>query len=120
MADILIIDDDEMIVEIVSELLTDEGHAVRSASDGQQGLDAVAFRAPDLVILDMNMPVMDGYAVASNLRGQPAARRLRILALTGDSTPAAVRAVLEAGCDALVTKPFNADSLIASVRELLK
>jgi CheY-like chemotaxis protein len=119
MADILIIDDDEMMAEIVSELLSDEGHAVRTASDGQLGLDAIASRAPDLIVLDMNMPVMNGYAVARFLRDRPTARRTPILALTGDSTPDAIRAVREAGCDVLVPKPLDADILIASVRDLL-
>ncbi len=120
MADILIIDDDEIMVEIVSEVLADEGHEVRSAADGQQGLDAVAFRAPDLIVLDMNMPVLDGYEVANRLRTQPADRRIPILALTGDSTPAAIQAIRDAGCDALVTKPFDVDTLIDSVRQVLE
>jgi CheY-like chemotaxis protein len=119
MADILIIDDDEMMVEIISELLADEGYTVRAAADGVLGLEEVSRRAPDLILLDMNMPVLDGYAVATRLRDAPELRKPLIVAVTGDTTAAATEAILACGCTAIVPKPLDAEQLIACVADLL-
>jgi CheY-like chemotaxis protein len=119
MGDILIIDDDEMMVEVLSELLADEGYAVRSACNGWRGLAEVERRAPDLIVLDMNMPIMDGFALAREVRVRPCGQSTRILAVTGDTDTPVIRATLEAGCDAFVGKPFDADDLIAAIRGLL-
>jgi CheY-like chemotaxis protein len=121
MADILIIDDDEMMVEIISALLRDEGHQIRAEADGIRGLRAAESRPPDLVVLDMNMPVMDGYAVATSLRrGVGPPRALRIVAVTGESTPGAADAIRAVGCDAIVSKPLDATELLERVAELLR
>ena len=119
MADILIIDDDEMMVEIISELLADEGYTVRAAADGVLGLEEVSRRAPDLILLDMNVLVLDGYAVATRLRDAPELRKPLIVAVTGDTTAAATEAILACGCTTIVPKPLDAEQLIACVADLL-
>ena len=119
MVDILVIDDDEMMVEIISDILLDEGYSVRSAPDGFRGLEEVGRGPPALVVLDMNMPGMDGYEVASRLRRHHGSHGMRILAVTGDISKAAAEAARASGCDALVTKPIDPDELVSRVAELV-
>lgn len=120
MADIFVIDDDDMMVELMSGLLTDQGHKVRSAPEGVAGLDAVSRAVPDLVIVDMNMPGLDGYQVAKRLRADPKTKALRILAVTAHSAAADYDAAYEAGCDAFVAKPLDSANLLKAVDGLLK
>jgi CheY-like chemotaxis protein len=84
MADILVIDDDEMMFEIMSELLLDDSHSLRTATDGAAGLDEMTRALPDLVILDMNMPEMDGYSVARRIRESFPGDAPKILSVTGE------------------------------------
>lgn len=120
MADILIIDDDDLMVEIMADCLGDEGHAVRSALDGPAGLAAAQDRCPALVILDMNLPGLDGREVARRLRAGEATRRVPILAITGDTAAADRDAALQAGCDAFLGKPLDVLRLIDRVSALLR
>jgi CheY-like chemotaxis protein len=109
MADILVVDDDELMLELISDILIDEGHVVRTAADGQACLDAVAQAVPSLLILDMNMPVMDGYAVVRLLREKPRTRPMPIIAVTGMDTSADYDAAYQAGCNAFIAKPVQPD-----------
>lgn len=117
--DILVIDDDDMMLEIIADMLGDAGYTVRTALDGQSGLDALAQSAPALIVLDLNMPVMTGYEVARRVRADPRCSRIPILAASGDGSDAGRDAALAAGCSAMLTKPLDATALVARVRELL-
>jgi len=119
MADILVIDDDDIILELVSELLGDVGHEVRTASDGQSGFDLAILRPPALIVLDMNMPGMDGYEVARRLRENPKTRAIKLLALTAHAQSSEYDDAYKAGCDGFVAKPLHADRLYEKVAELL-
>ena len=119
MADILIIDDDELLIELFSDILTDAGHTIRSATDGASGLAEAARSLPEMIVLDMYMPVLDGYAVVKALRADPATRMLPIVAVTGLNTPADHDAIRQAGCSAFIAKPIQPDHLVAVVRSLL-
>lgn len=119
MADILVVDDDELMIELISDLLIDEGHDVRSAMDGHTGLEAIAKAVPSLLILDMNMPGMDGYKVAQTLRADPAMVVLPIIAVTGMDTSADYDAAYKAGCSAFISKPLQPAQLIEVVERLL-
>lgn len=119
MADILVIDDDSMTLSIMSTVLEEEGHRVRTATDGKQGLEEAQRQVPHLVILDMNMPVMNGYDVARRLRASPATREVPILAATALTGREDYMAAYEAGCNAFLEKPLDAEKLVQRVEELL-
>ena len=119
MADILVVDDDELMIELISDLLIDEGHDVRSAMDGHAGLDAIAKAVPALLILDMSMPGMDGYQVAQTLRANPRTAELPIIAFTGMDASGDYDAAYTAGCNAFISKPLNPAQLTEVVERLL-
>ncbi len=120
MADILVVDDDELMIELISDLLIDEGHDVRSAMDGHAGLDAIAKAVPALLILDMSMPGMDGFQVAKTLKANTATASLPIIAFTGMDTSGDYDAAYKAGCSAFISKPLNPAQLIEVVERLLQ
>ena len=119
MADILVIDDDPAMVMMISELLEDQGHSVRSAPDGIAGLEAIAKEPPDLVVIDMNMPGMDGYKVLEKLRSNEKTMTLPVLAATAHSTATDYDAAYAAGCNGFVAKPLDGKALLRSVSELI-
>ncbi|MBW5421983.1 response regulator [Streptomyces sp. BG9H] len=115
---ILVVDDDPEVRAAVEDALTVEGHLVRGAADGHRALTAVARWEPDLVVLDVLMPVMDGLAVCRRLRA--AGDRTPVLVLTAlDSVSERVDG-LDAGADDYLVKPFALDELVARVRALLR
>ncbi len=114
---ILIIEDDEAIVKVLKRSLIYEGYKVDVAQDGESGLAQVRDNKPDLVILDLMLPGIDGLEVCQQLR---AVENLPILILTAkDSTPDRVEG-LDAGADDYLAKPFELDELLARVRALLR
>ncbi|WP_173976629.1 response regulator [Magnetospirillum sp. LM-5] len=110
------IDDDKVMVEFLANILEDNGDNVRFALDGQTGLDQIVTDIPDLVILDMNLPGMDGYCVAERLRRESATQKLPIIAVTALDSAADYDAAYRAGCSAFISKPVNADHLVEVVR----
>jgi CheY-like chemotaxis protein len=115
MADILVVDDDPIVLAMVGELLRDAGHEVRTARDGQAGLAQAQKKAPHLVILDLNMPRMDGFALAKALRKADATSRVPLIALTSDATLEADRKAYDAGCNGFLAKPLDATRLYEMV-----
>jgi len=110
---VLIVDDDARVRQAIQWALEDEGFSVETAADGQAALEVAARRLPDLVLLDITLPRLDGYAVAQALRRDygPA---LPILAVTADGqAPAKAKRV---GAYAFVRKPFELDDLLAAIR----
>jgi two-component system response regulator MprA len=117
-AAILVVDDDAPIRRMLSRTLAAEGYAVEASPDGGTALAAVERAAPDLVVLDVAMPGIDGFAVARRLRDKGLG--LPILLLTArDGVPDRV-AGLDAGADDYLVKPFAAEELLARVRALLR
>ena len=119
MAEILVIDDDDLILEMLSVLLGDAGHEVRTAADGEAGFAEAVRRPPALVILDMNMPKMDGYTLAKRLRENPATRRAKLLALTAQAQSSQYDDAYAAGCDGFIAKPVDAARLYEKLKALL-
>ena len=119
MADILIIDDDEPIRKLVAVYLQDAGHTVRHAANGQQGLDMAAGAVPDLILLDINMPVMDGTQVMIALRAEMATAKTPVIALSGMSAPEMRDDMHGLGCNAYVSKPINFTVLLSTVGSLI-
>ncbi len=116
-ADILVVDDDRRITSMLRRALRAEGYEVRIANDGSEGLARVRERQPDLVVLDLLMPGIDGLAVCRRLREES---DLPILILTAkDETQDRVRG-LDSGADDYLVKPFALDELLARVRALLR
>ncbi|MEM9593543.1 MAG: response regulator transcription factor [Acidobacteriota bacterium] len=118
---LLMIDDDRKLVGLMREYLEPEGFSFEAAHDGRAGLDAAAARPPDLVILDLMLPEIDGLEVCRRMRrdGSPAAR-VPVLMLTarGDETDRIVG--LEIGADDYLPKPFNPRELLARIRAILR
>lgn len=108
---VLVVDDDASILDTVSSILSGEGYEVVSAASGQEALEAVARKQPGLILLDMRMPVMDGWAVARALRSQGIS--VPIVVMT--AAESAKRWADEVGAEGYLAKPFGLDELLAAV-----
>ncbi len=117
MTKILLVEDHEELWDFLSRRLRRRGFAVVLAHDGQQGLDQVAAEAPDVVLLDMNLPVIDGWTVARTLRGQ--GNKVPVIALTAHAMAADRARALEAGCDDYHPKPIDFDLLLSQIDQAL-
>jgi DNA-binding response OmpR family regulator len=116
---ILIVDDEPNIVISLEYLVKREGWVPSVAADGETAIKAVAEEAPDLVILDVMLPRMNGFEVCRVLRADPRWRALKILMLTAKGRDTEVAKGLGLGADAYVTKPFSTKDLMARIRALL-
>lgn len=110
---VLIVDDDEHILDFLGLALEDEGYLVETAPNGAVALERVAANAPDVILLDLWMPVMDGWQFLREYRGQPGPRAA-VIALTAAQYDPARHTDIDA--DAFLTKPFSLDALIERVR----
>jgi CheY-like chemotaxis protein len=113
---VLVVDDDTSILDTVSSILTGEGYHVVSAATGEEALAAVARKQPALILLDMRMPVMDGWAVARALREQGI--QVPIVVMT--AAESAKRWADEVGAEGYLAKPFGLDDLLATVERFRK
>ncbi|MGI4977902.1 MAG: response regulator [Janthinobacterium lividum] len=121
MTKILLVEDHEELWDFLSRRLRRRGFEVVLAHDGQQALDQVAAESPDIVLLDMNLPVMDGWTVARTLRGQDATRTLPLIALTAHAMAGDDNRAFAAGCNAYHPKPVDFAKLLTQIDdELLK
>lgn len=119
MARILIADDDADIRQLVIYSLADEGHEVSVAKDGQETIDHFSAGPPDLLILDIMMPEMDGYDVLRALEEQESRGDTKILVLTAKGSEHDWKLGYDLGADRYMTKPFDPEELIGTVDELL-
>ncbi|MDY6989277.1 MAG: response regulator [Thermodesulfobacteriota bacterium] len=117
---ILVVDDEEDIVELVSFNLLREGYRVSCASSGEEALRQIASEVPDLIVLDLMLPGIDGLEVAKRLKGSPSTRGVHLVMLTAKSEEADVVIGLELGADDYVTKPFSPRVLVARVKAVLR
>lgn len=117
---VLVIDDQENIIEFIKLGLKYEGFLVESAADGPQGLDAAQRINPDLIILDVMLPGMDGLEVCKNLRHNPTTQDIPILMLTAKDDVRDRIAGLDTGADDYLTKPFSFEELVARIRAILR
>jgi len=114
---ILYIEDNEQNLYLVTFILEKHGYAVFSATDGQEGIDLAASISPDLILLDIQLPRMDGYAVARNLRVNPDLAATPIVAVTSYAMAGDRDKALAAGCTGYIEKPINPDTFMQQVEQ---
>jgi DNA-binding response OmpR family regulator len=116
---ILVVDDEPNIVLSLEFLMKQAGFHVRTASDGEAGLAAIAAEQPDLVLLDVMMPRKNGYEVCQAIRANPDWKAIRIIMLTAKGREVEREKGLALGADDYITKPFSTQEVVERVRELL-
>ena len=120
MAKVLVIDDSRLIAHVAKTILTNRGHEVILAQDGLTGLRAARSEEPDMILLDLIMPVMDGYDVCQRLKERDSTKEIPIIMLTSKAEPSDKVKGLEMGASDYVTKPFDEGELIARVNLQLR
>jgi two-component system, OmpR family, alkaline phosphatase synthesis response regulator PhoP len=119
-AEILVVEDEEEILELVAFNLTKEGYIVRTVTSGEDALREVRKKSPDLVILDLMLPGVDGLEVCRTLKGDSGSRDVPIMMLTAKSEEADIVTGLELGADDYITKPFSRRVLLARIKAVLR
>ncbi len=119
MARILIAEDNAEIRALVSSILVEEGHKVGVAQNGQQALDMMMEDAPDVLVLDIMMPQMDGYTVLKELKSSGIKDTMKIMLLTAKTSESDWVRGYKLGADTYLTKPFDTDELINGIEDLL-
>jgi len=117
---VLIAEDEETIVESLSFLMEKEGYDVSVATDGRTAISMIARDIPDMVLLDVMMPVCDGFEVVRAARNDPNTRQMPIMMLTAKTREVDRRKGLELGVDDFVTKPFSTRDVVSRVKALLE
>lgn len=118
-APILIIDDNEINLKLARVLLTGEGYTVRTAADAESALELLAAWRPRLILMDIQLPRMDGLTLTARLKRDPAHAGLIVIALTAYAMKGDEEKARAAGCDGYVTKPLDGDDLLAQVARAL-
>ena len=116
---VLLVDDEDQLRRVMKDLLEREGYTVAEARDGVQALDQVDKFGPDVVVLDLNIPGLDGYGVLSHLRSRPATANVPVIVLTAKGDEDNEVRVFELGADDFLTKPFRARALSARLDNVL-
>jgi two-component system cell cycle response regulator DivK len=119
MARILLVEDNEMNRDMLSRRLIRNGYEVSIAVDGQQGADMALSERPDLILMDMSLPVIDGWEATRRIRANDATRRIPVIALTAHAMAGDREKAMEAGCDDYDTKPVEITRLLAKIAALL-
>ena len=114
---ILVIEDDEYSRDALAHLLSSEGYEAQSASDGESGLEKAHEMHPDVIVLDLNLPDIDGKHVIEMIRSDGPLKNVPILVVTGDEDKAA-QAAVDLGADGYLTKPVEFDDLIKAISRL--
>ncbi len=113
---ILVVEDHEENRRILRDLLTSAGYAITEATTGEEGVTLAETQHPDLILMDIQLPGLDGYEATRRIKAQPALSRIPIIAVTSYALSGDDRRALEAGCDAYVAKPFSPRDLLVKVR----
>ena len=116
---ILYIEDNEQNLYLVTFILEKHGYEVCAARDGREGIETAATVRPDLILLDIQLPLMDGHAVARQLRANPDLAAIPIVAVTSYAMAGDRDKALEAGCNGYIEKPINPDTFMQQVEQQL-
>jgi two-component system cell cycle response regulator DivK len=117
---ILVIEDQEDNRRIVRDLLTSVGYEIIEAVTGEDGVTAAATHVPDLILMDIQLPGLDGYDATRRIKANPVLRHIPIIAVTSYALSGDDVKAFEAGCDGYVSKPFSPRALLAKIREFLQ
>jgi CheY-like chemotaxis protein len=117
-ARVLLVEDHEEISDFLSRRLKRRGHEVSVATDGQQAVDRSVAEHPDIILLDMNLPVMDGWTAARLIKGSPESAKIPIIALTAHAMAGDRDKAIAAGCDDYHPKPVDFTRLLAQIEDL--
>ena|SRR6476646_1773142 len=120
MSRILIVEDNEMNRDMLSRRLERRGYQVILAMDGRRGLAAARSEAPDLILMDMSLPEIDGWEVARQLKSDDCTRSIPLIALTAHAMTSDRQKALEAGCDDYDTKPVEFQRLLMKIQTMLR
>jgi two-component system cell cycle response regulator DivK len=119
MPKILLVEDNEMNRDMLSRRLARKGYEVVIAVDGQQGLDMARAEAPDLILMDMSLPVLDGWEATRQLKAAAETKAIPVIALTAHAMVGDREKAVEAGCDDFDTKPIEFPRLVEKIEGLL-
>ncbi len=120
MTRILVVEDEQANLATIRDLLNFEGYEVLEARSGRDGVEVATANKPDIILLDMRMPEMDGYEVARQLKAGPETKEIPIIALTGNAMDEQRREAMDAGCDDFIAKPVDFDNLLDRITVALK
>lgn len=120
MPKILLVEDNEMNRDMLSRRLTRRGYEVVIATDGQEGVNLAASSAPDVILMDMSLPVIDGWEATKRIKTDPATSALPVIALTAHAMSGDREQALAAGCDDYDTKPIELDRLLGKIAAQLE
>ncbi len=116
---ILVVEDTEDNRQILRDVLSDAGFDLIEAGDGEEGVRMAAKFLPDLVLMDIQLPVVDGYEATRRIKADPALRHIPIIAVTSYALAQDEKKALAVGCSGYVAKPFSPRALLAKIREFL-
>jgi two-component system, cell cycle response regulator DivK len=119
MTRVLLVEDNEMNRDMLSRRLTRRGFEVIFAVDGQQGVDLARAERPDIILMDMSLPVLDGWEATRRVKADSATRSVPVIGLTAHAMSGDREKAMEAGCDDYDTKPVELDRLIGKIERLL-
>jgi two-component system cell cycle response regulator DivK len=120
MAKILLVEDNAMNRDMLSRRLARSGHSVVIAEDGRQGIASAHAEHPDLILMDMSLPEIDGWEATRRLKSDKATRRIPVIALTAHAMSSDRQRAMEAGCDDYDTKPVDFQRLLAKINSTLQ
>jgi CheY-like chemotaxis protein len=112
---ILVVEDELLNIKLIREILTYRGDTVFEAANGREGIDLAIEKKPDLILMDIQMPVMDGMEATQLIKANPATRHIPIVALTGYAMDGDKKRMLEVGCDGYLSKPFKIKELLQTI-----
>jgi two-component system cell cycle response regulator DivK len=119
MPKVLLVEDNEMNRDMLSRRLERRGYTLAIAVDGQQGVEMARSESPDIILLDMSLPKIDGWEAARIIKGDAATREIPVIALTAHAMAGDKEKALQAGCDDYDTKPVELPRLLAKIQALL-
>ena len=117
---VLVVDDFADNREMYSEYLSFSGYEVIEARNGKEAIDAAQARMPDIIIMDLSLPVMDGWEATRRLKADERTRRIPVVALTGHALAGHSKGAKDAGCDSFLAKPCLPDQLVAEIKRMLE
>jgi two-component system, cell cycle response regulator DivK len=116
---ILVVEDQPDNRQIIRDMLADTGYEIAEAENGEEALAAIAKQRPDLILMDIQLPIMDGYAATRRIKTDPALKSIPVIAVTSYALSGEEKKAREAGCDDYVPKPYSPRQLLAKIRQYL-